>query len=93
MFPKSRQSWFSLTVLFDLERFATNPNKCLLCNVFFLQRRSFVLHVMGTPGTMTEAAKKTEGSYLYFDPEEAVWIRSSKICVRTFAKRHKEHKK
>jgi hypothetical protein len=58
MFPKSRQSWFSLTVLFAFERFATNPNKSLLCNVFFLHRRSFILHVMGTSGTMTEVAKK-----------------------------------
>jgi hypothetical protein len=42
--------------------------------------------------TLTEAAKKTEGSYLYFDPEEAVWIRSGKVCGRSFAERHKEHK-
>jgi hypothetical protein len=55
--------------------------------------RSFVPLVVGTSDSFTAAAKKTEGCYLYFDQEEAVWIRSGKVCGRTFAERHKEHKK
>ena len=79
-------------VVHDLERFATNPKKCLLRNVSS-QGRSFVPLVVGTSDSFTSAAKKTEGCYLYFDQEEAVWIRSGKVCGRTFAERHKEHKK
>jgi hypothetical protein len=78
-------------VVHDLERFATNPKKCLLRNVSS-QGLSFIPLVVATSAS-TEAARKTEGSYLYFDREEAVWIRSGKVCGRKFAERHKEHKK
>jgi hypothetical protein len=76
----------------DLERFATDPTKCLLRNVSS-QGRSFVPLVVGTSDSFTQAANKMEGCYLYFDREEAEWIRSGKVCGRTFAERHKEHKK
>jgi hypothetical protein len=68
-------------VVHDLERLATNPKKCLLRNVSS-QGLSFIPLVVATSAS-TEAARKTEGSYLYFDREEAVWIRSGKVCGRT----------
>jgi hypothetical protein len=72
-------------VVHDLERFATNPNKCLLRNASSLEGSSFIPLVMGTSDTLTEAAKKTEDCYLSFDPEEAVWIRSGNVCGRSLS--------
>jgi hypothetical protein len=54
---------------------------------------SFIPLVVRSSDSLTPAAEKMEGCYLYFDGEEAVWIRSGKVCGRTFAERHKEHKK
>jgi hypothetical protein len=62
-------------------------------NVPALRGRSFSPLGTGNSDTLTEAAKKMEGYYLYFDREEGVWIRSGKASGRNFAEHHKEHKK
>jgi flavin-binding protein dodecin len=77
----------------DLEWCATDPNECLLRNAF--SKYTSFIPLTGTSATSTtEAAKITEGCYLYFDTENLVWVRSGKVSGgRSFAKRHKEHMK
>jgi hypothetical protein len=62
-----------------------NSNKCLLfhpsaCNNFL-------------PLTGSDQAKRLEGSYLFHDPQQGVWIRSGKNTGRPFEERLQEHKR
>jgi len=70
----------------DLETLLRQDNRCLLRNLSADTDKFLMLEG-------TEIGKKMEGSYLYFDSSASVWIRSGKVCNRTFDIRHAEHAK
>ena len=70
----------------DLETLLRQDNRCLLRNLSAHTDKFLMLEG-------TDMGKKMEGSYLYFDSSASVWIRSGKVCGRTFDIRHAEHAK